>query len=403
VSSAVPPVGAGEYRLVQYPQAGFGGVYAQTMAARHSIDMEMYELADTTEEADLAAAAARHVAVRVLLDSDFSGREINQPAYDYLSAHGVRVRWAPTGVIFHIKATTFDRSMSDVSTANLTSRYYADTRDAEIIDTNPAQVKAIEASFAGDWGLGVEGRPSTDTVQAAGLVWSPDTGSGTAQDALVEQIEAARHSVFFESEELGDAAVYGALAADARRGITCDIVMTESAEWVAGFTAVTDAGCQVHVYPDRTGTLYIHEKLILDDASTSSASLLLGSQNASVTSLTRNRELGLLLSDAQAPAVISAVAAAFRSDYTGALPWSPAPTSAASSRASGPASHAPVSTPAAAPTTRPAASCTPLSDAGHCYKPGEACRASDHGRTGTDADGQPIRCDDNDGWRWEQV
>ena len=32
------------YRLVQYPAAGFGGLYAQIDAAKRSIDMEMYEL-----------------------------------------------------------------------------------------------------------------------------------------------------------------------------------------------------------------------------------------------------------------------------------------------------------------------------------------------------------------------
>ena len=32
------------YRLVQYPKAGFGSLYAQIAAAKHTIDMEMYEL-----------------------------------------------------------------------------------------------------------------------------------------------------------------------------------------------------------------------------------------------------------------------------------------------------------------------------------------------------------------------
>lgn len=134
---------AGDYTLVQYPEAGFGGFYAQTNSANKSIDMEMYELADTSEEADLAAAVKRHVAVRVLLDSAYSGKEVNTAAYNYLSAHGVAVKWAFAGYVFHIKTTTFDAATSDVSTANLTSKYYTSTRDAEIIDTDPSQVKAI--------------------------------------------------------------------------------------------------------------------------------------------------------------------------------------------------------------------------------------------------------------------
>lgn len=55
-------------------------------------------------------------------------------------------------------------------------------------------------------------------------------------------------------------------------------------------------------------------------------------------------------------------------------------------------------------TTAPppaAPSCSPLSDAGHCYDPGEYCRDSDHGMTGTAGDGVTITCENNNGWRWE--
>ena len=54
-SSAATP---SYYRLVQYPKAGFGGLYSQIASAKHSIDMEMYELSDPTAEQDLGQAAA---------------------------------------------------------------------------------------------------------------------------------------------------------------------------------------------------------------------------------------------------------------------------------------------------------------------------------------------------------
>jgi hypothetical protein len=74
----------------------------------------------------------------------------------------------------------------------------------------------------------------------------------------------------------------------------------------------------------------------------------------------------------------------------------------------------PVTTPAAAPATTPAAAqapptttapaaCSPLSDEGTCYEPGEYCRDSDHGMSGVAGDGKSIACEDNDGWRWEPV
>jgi hypothetical protein len=63
---------------------------------------------------------------------------------------------------------------------------------------------------------------------------------------------------------------------------------------------------------------------------------------------------------------------------------------------------APPPTQAAPPPPAPAG-CTPTTDAGNCYEPGEFCRDDDHGVTGTAGDGKAIRCEDNDGWRWEPV
>lgn len=314
--------GAVYYRLVQYPAAGFSGFYSQIQDAKHSIDMEMYELSDPTAERDLAKAAARGVRVRVLLDHDYTGGEVNASAYSYLRAHHVKVRWAPAHYIFHIKTTTFDATTSDVSTANLTAAYYATSRDAEVMDTNPAQVKAIEATFARDWKAAPGGNPWNQAVQAAGLVWSPITAGNTAEIAVVKEIQSAKHTLDFESEELSDKAVYNAIAADARRGVACKIVMTESSEWNTALGVVTKAGCKVHVFPNTASALYIHEKFVLVDPGTSGESLLIGSQNASWYSLNADRELDLRLTRAHGgQAVISGVQTAFESDFSGSSAW----------------------------------------------------------------------------------
>jgi hypothetical protein len=72
-----------------------------------------------------------------------------------------------------------------------------------------------------------------------------------------------------------------------------------------------------------------------------------------------------------------------------------------------PPTHAAVPPPtqAAPPTTQAEApaGCTPKTDAGNCYKPGEYCRDSDQGDSGVAGDGESIKCEDNDGWRWEPV
>ncbi len=284
--------------------------------------MEMYELTDTTVQRDLVAAVKRGVRVRVLLDRDYAGAYENAAAYSYLHSHGVPVRWAPAHYLFHIKVTSFDAKTADVSTGNLTSQYYSGTRDATVIDTDPAQVKAIEQTFANDWDAAPGGTPRRQTVQAPGLLWSPNTATGSAESAMVAEIAGARHAIDFESEELSDEPVYEALAADARRGVNCRIVMTRSSEWDIAYAAVTRAGCRVHLFADRPGALYIHEKLVLDDAGSLGESLLIGSQNASWSSLHENRELSVLIHSADGgAAVISGVDAAFQSDYDHASSW----------------------------------------------------------------------------------
>ncbi|WP_157436188.1 hypothetical protein [Actinospica robiniae] len=67
-------------------------------------------------------------------------------------------------------------------------------------------------------------------------------------------------------------------------------------------------------------------------------------------------------------------------------------------------SAAPVHTtkaPAPVKTTAQKPSCHPLSSTNHCYKPGQFCSNADHGMSGIDEEGDPIKCVDNNGWRWE--
>jgi hypothetical protein len=101
------------------------------------------------------------------------------------------------------------------------------------------------------------------------------------------------------------------------------------------------------------------------------------------------------------PAVTKAATAA---QTVTTAPSTQAQTTAA---AQGAAPPAPARTTPAPPPAPPAstarASCYPLSNEGTCYQPGEFCRNADHGKTGVAGDGKAIKCEDNDGWRWEPV
>lgn len=312
-TSASGSARGGVFSVQVEPGAGYGWYLAQLGAARHSIDLWMYELSDQNVIGTLVAAHDRGVAVRVILDAAFHGKKVNQGAYDRLRKAGVPTAWSSAGYIFHIKASIIDGSVLDVATGNLVPKYYPDDRDAIVIDRDPAQVRAASATFTADW---AGGPPAGHTVAAAGLVWSPG-----ATPSMVAFIASARHSIDFSSQELSDRDVVGALIADARRGVACRVVMTADSQWDAAFATLQSAGCAVHVLPDRAGTTYEHEKQALVDTGTPSARALIGSQNASPTSLHRNRELSVVL-PTTATSAIATVAGAFTTDYNTAVAFS---------------------------------------------------------------------------------
>ena len=62
---------------------------------------------------------------------------------------------------------------------------------------------------------------------------------------------------------------------------------------------------------DTTGVLYIHAKAVVADAGFTTPRMLIGSQNFSVSSRTRNRELGLIVTY---PGLVSSVAKVITGD-----------------------------------------------------------------------------------------
>jgi phosphatidylserine/phosphatidylglycerophosphate/cardiolipin synthase-like enzyme len=289
--------------LIVEPDAGMGPLDTFMGSARRSVDLSMYELADPHAESILVADAARGVRVRVILDQRLE-RARNQAAFTYLSAHGVAVRWAPDADnTFHIKAACVDGARCAVMTLNLTSRYYATTRDFAVVDKDRADVAAIEKTFAGDF----DGHPGVPS-SGADLVWSPGSTA-----ALADLIRTASHTVLVYNEELSDPTTVDALAAAARRGVRVEVVMTYQSSWIRNFDALTSAGAQVRVlYGEHP--LYIHAKMIWVDGKR----VFLGSENLSVASLTRNRELGLITTD---PAILHATEQTFEHDAAGARIW----------------------------------------------------------------------------------
>ena len=295
--------------LIIEPGAGFGPVYGLIRHARHSIDVTMFEFADTKAEHGLAAAARRGVRVRVVLDQREKGT--NTGAYQYLRAHGVKVVWSsPTYTYTHQKTLVIDRSKAVVMTANLTARYYPTTRDFLVVDSRRADVTAIVKVFNADYAH----RP-VHAGDGRDLVWSPTD----SQEKLLALINGATRSLRIYSEEMGDTTMEDALIAAAERGVSVRICgENQGGEFDSDFARLARAGVRISYYHSSSG-FYIHGKIIEADYGTRHAKVFIGSENFSNTSLNQNRELGLITAS---HVVMSSIARTFAIDFRNGKHWS---------------------------------------------------------------------------------
>ncbi len=278
-------------------------------SATKSIDMTMYELTDVTVTDTLAKAAAKGLAVRVILDQN-SEKTANTPAYNYLEQNKVAVHWAnPVYAVTHQKTITVDRSTSAIMTLNLTPNYYSTSRDFAVITNNAADIAAIETTFNADFSNTTITPPTGEN-----LVWSP-TNSLSSLEAL---INGATTSLLISQEEFTEPAIESALVAALKRGVAVTLVQEDiEGKYTATLNTLKSAGAKIAVYTSNKG-YYIHAKTILADYGTAEAKLFLGSENFSTASLTSNRELGLIFSDT---ACMTGVFTAIAKDFTNGAPF----------------------------------------------------------------------------------
>lgn len=297
------------FTLITLPNQGLTSTYAFINSATQTLDMVMYELTDTTASGDLVAIAKTGVKVRVILDQN-DEKSANTPAYNQLkAAANVSVIWAnKTYEATHEKSIVVDDSRALIMTYNLTSQYYSTSRDFGVFDNDPNDVAAIETTFNADFVDGTVTPPDGDD-----LIWSPTN----SDSSLLALINNSTKSLLVENEEMSASDIVSALGNAAKRGVSCTIIMTAQSNYTSELNTLKSDGCKIATYAE-TASLYIHAKVILADYDTSAAKVYIGSENFSTASLTKNRELGVIISDA---ATMTSINTTLTSDYTGGTPY----------------------------------------------------------------------------------
>jgi cardiolipin synthase len=298
--------GTTTYTPLIEPDQGVTTIYNLIASAKTSIDMTMYELTDITVTAALAKAQAAGIQVRVILDQN-DEKTANTPAYNHLQENKVAVHWAnPAYAATHQKTITIDQASSAIMTLNLTPNDYEMTRDFAVITNNTADVAAIETTFSADFQNAKITPPTGEN-----LVWSPTNSSR----ALLGLINGATQSLLISQEEFSDTSMENALESALKRGVTVTLVQeNQENKYNAVLTPLKQAGAKIAVYTSTDAkAYYIHAKSVLADYGTAQAKLFLGSENFTTDSLGKNRELGLIFSDAACmDGVFTAITADFK-------------------------------------------------------------------------------------------
>lgn len=309
ISLSLTPVRAApEVAAFSEPQAGVGPALSLIRQARQSIRLEIYILTDRQVEAALGAARRRGVNVRVLLEEHpFGGGSYASRTYNRLRAESVNVRWANEQAFTytHEKALVVDGHLAGIFTFNLSGSGVSRNREFGVVDRSSTDARTLAAVFDADWAR----RPAR--IGRTRLVLSPSN----SRFELETLIAGARHTLDLYAEEVADSSVEGKLIAAERRHVRVRLITSDDS---AGVETLRHAGIGVTILSSP----YIHAKAIVADGQ----HVFIGSENFSSTSLDRNREAGIMLSNrAVARVVERSFAADWRGRATGGVTPPPAP------------------------------------------------------------------------------
>jgi len=308
-------------------------------AAKRTLDIAIYSMADMAVLEAVQKAIARGVKVRVLKEPEpvgnvsckvFSatptkGEEDSCPAQRKLRELIVKSggQYVPFNkkalcpnpdryCYMHGKMVVADSQAALVSSGNFDASSLCDTkeplprcnRDFTYLTSDPVTVKTLQAVFEGDLTQRAYNLPALIGGQAANrLTVSPYTLA-----PLVRLIQAAKKSVRIENQYVTDQTLNKALMDAAKKGVKVEVLVSSVCAFSKPdkdqedrirqlYTAFDAAGIRTRMFTSSLGVGrhpgYLHAKaMVIDDAAA-----WMGSTNGSTTALNNNREFGVFLGD----------------------------------------------------------------------------------------------------------
>jgi phosphatidylserine/phosphatidylglycerophosphate/cardiolipin synthase-like enzyme len=233
----------------------------------------------------LKAKAQAGVDVRVILDG-VTQRDVNDKYRLQLEAAGAKFQWSdPKFSYMHAKSMVVDGREALVTTGNYSRSYMLKERNYVARITDAQDVSDLAALFDADWSK------KTPDLSCTRLLVSPIN----AQPRLVALIKSAKTSIDIESMQFSDKAVQDAVFERKAAGVSVRVILAAPG-WIETNDGVGDELKKKAIAARWLGTPGVHVKAIVVDG----AQAYLGSENISYTSLTKNREVGVIISDTSA-------------------------------------------------------------------------------------------------------
>jgi cardiolipin synthase len=200
------------------------------------------------------------------------------------------VRWSdPQFPYMHAKTIVVDGVEAVVSTGNFSKTYSIDLeRNFVARVADPDDVATLVALFDADWDR------LTPALDCTRLLVSPVN----ARERVLALIDSATTTLTIESMQFADAEVRSHVAARQAAGVAVRAILADTA-WidanVEGAAYLAARGIEARSIP------HCHVKAMVADG----VRAYLGSENLSQTSLSRNREVGLVVTEPDAVRVVT--------------------------------------------------------------------------------------------------
>lgn len=309
----------GELSLLVMPEAGHQPILDSINSAKKSILLEMYLLtySGVTQEITdaLIAKSKAGLDVRIILENQpfimpvapkpgelpKPQMNINRRALEVLTANGVRVkRSSPQFVFTHQKSMIIDGKSAYVMTMNFSAAAFQKNREYLVLDSSPSDVKELTEIFEADW----DERPIVPKDED--LVVSPTN----SKDRILKLIDSAKKDLTVQVEFMDDADVVAHMSARKKAGVNVSVQLSYHApDKESGYDGnekerkqLADAGITSVKFIKTVG---LHAKLVIADG----AKAYIGSENLTTNSLTKNREMGVIIDDKAIVAKLAQVAA----------------------------------------------------------------------------------------------